>query len=146
MSEADVSAIAGPPPNHALQVELSVFSLLPVGASSVAKQEGLLLYLVVTYKSPPSPLFLGPSDKKLKKGRATGKQNPEGVKNIKSRDKHDILMLTSIPEHAAELVKTGKTNQDRGKEMPQSILDYNAAKNGPDYSSQMSTYYFPLHS
>ncbi len=52
-------------------------------------------------------------------------------------------MLTTVPEHTAEKVTTvlrGGTEAQK----PPSVLDYNAAKKGVDYSDQMSSYYSPL--
>ena len=82
-------------------------------------------------------------NKKLKRGEVFGKENSEGIKVLKWRDKQDVLMLSTIPEHTDEKVRVSNR---RGTETlkPQCVLDYNAAKKGVDYSDQMGAYYSPL--
>ena len=62
---------------------------------------------------------------------------------LKWKDKRDVLMLTTIPEHTDEKIRV---TQRRGTQnlKPQCVLDYNAAKKGVDYSDQMGSYYCPL--
>lgn len=83
------------------------------------------------------------TDKKLKKGEVEGKENSEGIKVLKWKDKRNVLMLTTVPEHTAEKVTT-VLRRGTEAQKPQSVLDYNAAKKGVDYSDQMSSYYSPL--
>jgi len=83
------------------------------------------------------------TDKKLKRGEVEGKENSDGIKVMKWKDKHDVLMLTTVPEHTTEKVTT-VLRRGTQTEKPQSVLDYNAAKKGVDYSDQMSSYYSPL--
>ena len=82
-------------------------------------------------------------NKKLRKGDVSGKEKGEGIKVLKWKDKQDVLMLTTIPEHIDELVRVA---QRRGTETrkPQCVLDYNAAKKDVDYSDQMAAYYSPF--
>ena len=53
-------------------------------------------------------------------------------------------MLTTVPEHTAELSITRDKKNGRDVMKPQCVFDYNDAKKGVDYSDQMSSYYSPL--
>ena len=48
-----------------------------------------------------------------------------------------LLKLTTLPEHSAEKV-TIVLRRSTETQKPQSVVDYNAAKKGVDYSDQMS--------
>ena len=84
------------------------------------------------------------TSKKLKKGEVVGKQSNDGIKVMKWKDKRDVLRLTTVPEHTAELSITRDKKNDRDVMKPQCVFDYNDAKKGVDYSDQMSSYYSPL--
>jgi hypothetical protein len=81
---------------------------------------------------------------KLKRGEVTGKENSEGIKVVNWKDKRNVLMMTTVPDHTASKVKTGVKKRGTEIEKPQCILDYNSAKKGVDYSDQMASYYSPL--
>ena len=42
---------------------------------------------------------------KLKRGKVTGKENSEGIKVENWKDKRNVLMMTTVPEHTASKVK-----------------------------------------
>ena len=52
-------------------------------------------------------------NKKLKRGEIFGKENSEGIKVLKWKDKHDVLMLTTIPEHVDELVRVANVGEQK---------------------------------
>ncbi|XP_045467968.1 piggyBac transposable element-derived protein 4-like [Harmonia axyridis] len=80
--------------------------------------------------------------KKLKRGEVYGQQNQDGIRVLKWVDKRPVLMISSVPAHAACLVPTGRKNRN-GDDIvkPHAIIAYNKAKKGVDVSDQMSSYY-----
>ena len=80
--------------------------------------------------------------KKLKRGEVYGLQSNNGTKVIKSKDKRDVLMISTKPSHSATLVETGITNKSNEPIMkPQVIVDYNKGKQSIVLSDQLSAYY-----
>ena len=115
--------------------------------SSVVLAKTLLsksTYVCGTLRSNRKYLPASVVQKKWKRGEVVGQQNSEGVKVLKWKDKRDVLMLTTVPEHTTEKVKAGKKNPEKETPKPKCVLDYNDAKKGVDYSDQMTAYYSPL--
>lgn len=82
---------------------------------------------------------------KISKGEMITQENSKGVKCMKWRDKRDVLMVSTRPEESERLVNTGKRNKQGNFIMkPSSVIAYNKAKKGVDFSDQMSSYYSPL--
>ncbi|CAH1973230.1 unnamed protein product [Acanthoscelides obtectus] len=75
--------------------------------------------------------------KKNKKGVVIGREKSK-IKIIKWLDKRPVFMITTHPAHNATLEKKRK-EEDILK--PQCVIDYNLAKNGVDFSDQMSSYH-----
>jgi hypothetical protein len=80
--------------------------------------------------------------RKLRRGEVYGRQNRDGIKLIKWKDKRDVLMISSKPSHSATLVYIGKVGTQNERIMkPQVLLDYNKERQGMDLSDQLSAYY-----
>ncbi|KAF2353273.1 PiggyBac transposable element-derived protein [Trinorchestia longiramus] len=82
---------------------------------------------------------------KLKKKEMKCQENYSGIKLYNWRDKRNVFMISTVPEHDGSLVPSGKTNRN-GEELkkPQCVLDYNNAKKGVDVSDQMTSYHTAL--
>lgn len=81
------------------------------------------------------------TEARVKTGSIISRQNEKGVKVFNWRDKRNVLMLSTIPEHSSDLKSTGKKNRKGTLIMkPQPVIDYNAAKKGVDMSDQMTSY------
>ena len=99
-------------------------------------------YLIGTLRANRARSGKEVSQRKLRRGEVFGRQNRDGIKLIKWKDKRDVLMISSRPSHSATLVNTGKTNVQNERIMkPQVVLDYNKGKQGIDLSDQLSAYY-----
>ncbi|XP_064090806.1 piggyBac transposable element-derived protein 4-like [Macrobrachium nipponense] len=82
---------------------------------------------------------------KLKRGEIKALENKNGLKVFNWKDKRYVVTLSTVPEHDATLINTGKvTRTGLPIKKPQSVLDYNKCKKGVDLSDQMSSYYSPL--
>jgi len=81
---------------------------------------------------------------KLKRGEVTGQQDQRGIKIISWVDKRRVNMLTTIPEHEATLMDTGRVRRGQRVKKPQCVVVYNRLKKGVDLSDQFSSYYSPL--
>ena len=56
------------------------------------------------------------------------------------KDKHNVLVLSSVPELSCEFKATGKNTRNRGKKLkPQPVTDINASRKGVDMSVQLSS-------
>lgn len=85
--------------------------------------------------------YLNPG-KSLKKGGVVGKEN-NGVVVAVWKDKRDVRILST--RHSLQMVSTGKKLKNGDiQTKPESILYYNARKQGVDLSDQMSSYFTPL--
>ena len=75
---------------------------------------------------------------KMKKGEVMSIEQ-DGVKIIKWVDKRPVFMISSDQNHTSSLLKTRKNNRN-GEEIlkPKCVIDYNMAKEGVDFSNQMS--------
>ncbi|KAF2346739.1 PiggyBac transposable element-derived protein [Trinorchestia longiramus] len=81
------------------------------------------------------------TEARVKTGSIISRQNEKGVKVLNWRDKRNVLMLSTIPEHSSDLKSTGRKNRKGIPVMkPQPVIDYNAAKKGVDMSDQMASY------
>lgn len=66
---------------------------------------------------------------KLKRGEIKALQSKKGVKVFNWKDKRNVITLSTIPEHDATLIDTGKvTRTGVLLKKPQSVLDYNVCK------------------
>lgn len=84
-------------------------------------------------------------NKKLKRGQIYGQQNRDGIRVIKWVDKRPVVMISTVPNHDAELKATGAKNRNGADILkPQAVMSYNKAKEGVDISDQMSSYYTTL--
>lgn len=72
--------------------------------------------------------------------------NKKGVKVIKWMDKRQVTMMTTVKEHDASLIDTGKVSRATKQPImkPPSIIMYNENKKGVDFSDQMTAYYSTL--
>lgn len=82
---------------------------------------------------------------KLKKKEMKCQENIHGVKLYNWKDKRNVHMISTVPEHGDALMPCGKTNRE-GEEIlkPECVLAYNKAKKGVDISDQLTSYYTPL--
>ncbi|KAF2364254.1 PiggyBac transposable element-derived protein [Trinorchestia longiramus] len=82
--------------------------------------------------------------KKLRKGEIAAAEKDQ-IKVFNWKDKRNVITVSTVPEHDASLIQTGKkTRQGVEVKKPQSVLDYNVAKKGVDICDQMSSYYSAL--
>jgi len=81
---------------------------------------------------------------KLKRGGVVGSQDEQGIKVLHWVDKRSVHMLTTIPEHEATLVDTGRQRRGEPVKKPECVVQYNRLKKGVDISDQLSSYYTPL--
>ena len=66
---------------------------------------------------------------KLKTGHVILRQSSDGVKIYNSKDKRNVLMISTVPEHGPDKVVTGKKSRDVQDILkPQCVIDYNFAK------------------
>ena len=99
-------------------------------------------YLIGTLRSNRAGSGNEVTQRKLRRGEAYGRQNRDGVKLIKWKDKRDVLMISTRPSHSTTVVDSGKTNFQNERIMkPQVVLDYNEGRQGTDLSDQLSAYY-----
>lgn len=82
---------------------------------------------------------------KIKKGEVASLENDEGIKVFNWKDKRNVFILSTVPEHDDKLIATGKLSRN-GEEIkkPKCVMDYNKAKKGVDLSDQLSSYYTAL--
>ncbi|KAG8239100.1 hypothetical protein J437_LFUL011708 [Ladona fulva] len=70
------------------------------------------------------------------------RESGNSVRVMKWQDKHPVLMISSNPELAENVVlSTSKNKKVEIVMKPKSVLAYNKAKKGVDVSDQMSSYY-----
>jgi hypothetical protein len=99
-------------------------------------------YLIGTLRSNRAGAGNRIREKKLRRGEVYGRQNRDGIKLIKWKDKRDVLMISTRPSHSTTVVDSGKTNFQNERIMkPQVVLDYNTGRQGIDLSDQLSAYY-----
>ena len=61
---------------------------------------------------------------------------------IMSKDKKDVLMISTKPSHSADVIDSGKTNFRNEPIMkPKVVVDYNKGRQGTDLAGQLSAYY-----
>ena len=78
---------------------------------------------------------------KVKKGEVISVMNDDNIKLYCWKDKRDVHMLSSVPEHDADLCDTGKTTRSGAEILkPKCIIAYNKAKKGVDMSDQLAAY------
>ena len=100
------------------------------------------IYLIGTLRSNRAGSGNEVPQRKLRRGEVYGRQNRDGVKLIKWKDKRDVLMISSGPSHSATLVDTGKTDIQNERIMePQVVSNYNKGRQDTDLSEQLSAYY-----
>ena len=80
---------------------------------------------------------------KLKKGEKVSKQNASGVKALNWKDKKNVFIQSTIPEHSGELIPTGKKIRS-GHDILKPEVCYINVKKDVDVSDQMSAYSTPL--
>ena len=101
-------------------------------------------YMCGTARANRKYLPTSVTQKKLKQGEIASASKDE-IKVFNWKDKRNVLTVSTVPEHDASMVSSGKkTWQGEDVMKPKSVLDYNVAKKGVDLSDQMSSYYSGL--
>ena len=99
-------------------------------------------YLIGTLRSNRAGSGNEVPQRKLRGGEVYGRQNRDGIKLIKWKDKRDVLMISTRPSHSTTVVDSENTNFENERIMkPQVVLDYNEGRQGTDLSDQLSAYY-----
>ncbi|XP_045119580.1 piggyBac transposable element-derived protein 4-like [Portunus trituberculatus] len=99
-------------------------------------------YLCGTLSSTRQYLPKEVTESKKKKNEMKGRENSNGVKVFKWRDKRNVLTISTVSEHSDQLVPSGKVNRCREEVFkPQSVMAYNKAKKGVDVFDQYTSYY-----
>ena len=70
-------------------------------------------------------------------------QNNKGVKVFNWKDKRNVFMISTVPEHGGFLVPSGKLSK-KYLQKPECVLTYNKAKKGVDIFNQMTSYHTAL--
>lgn len=111
-----------------------------LGAELLSKQTHIVGTLRKRRKNVPREV----EGAKLKRGKMFGLQDPKtGIVVMKWKDKRDVMMLSS--KHGLSQSSVGQNKRTKEEIMkPDSIIEYNSAKQGIDLSDQMTSYYDPL--
>lgn len=82
------------------------------------------------------------TEKKLKNTKMKALENSKGVKVFKWKDKQNMLIISTVPEHSDCLVPSGKTNKLGEQRMkPESVIAFNKASKGANHHT---SYYSAL--